>query len=169
MCLVLYKHGYSPEIIQTPRTIVALDWTPNTLACHALPDSDEFLLAAGGQNSELHLSLHRADPLGARCTQTRWADSSRRIGGSINNAVAFSSALNGPASSLSMGKPADSVVEPTLVVNNNDSTVSLFDVAVRRADKALGRLHARGKVISSTPINHCMPSHSLRARADATP
>jgi hypothetical protein len=127
-----------PRLAQPPRTLVQLEWNPNSLAAYALPDSDVVVLAAGGQDAELHLSAHAPDAADAL-----WADPpGQRIGGSINNAVAFA-------------PPGPGCAEPTLVVNNNDASVQLFDVALRKGAGA--RLRLRTRVAFPTPVNHCAP------------
>ncbi|KAF7789615.1 hypothetical protein EIP86_000561 [Pleurotus ostreatoroseus] len=43
---------------QAPRRVTELSFVPNSLSTFNLPDSNETLLAAGGQEAELHLSLY---------------------------------------------------------------------------------------------------------------
>jgi hypothetical protein len=56
---------YSPQYFRIDRLapqaqtpLVTLNYIPNTIASLQIPDTDERLLAAGGQDSELHLSIH---------------------------------------------------------------------------------------------------------------
>ncbi|KAF9223642.1 hypothetical protein BS17DRAFT_780992 [Gyrodon lividus] len=142
---------YAPDL--APRRIADLSFNPNTLASLQLPGTDKTLLAAGGQEAEIHLSLHqpssrsqrREDPSSRlRCSNTIW-QYYRKLQGSINNSVLLSS--------LSLTRSAESSVEPRLVVSNNDCTVRLYDIAVR--GESLPRdLRQSGNLKLEEPINH---------------
>ncbi|KAF8558135.1 hypothetical protein OG21DRAFT_1475094 [Imleria badia] len=157
--LVNYVQGYSivehdlyaPDI--TVRTIADLSFNPNTLSSIQVPGSDLTLLAAGGQEAEIHLSLHqpssrsqrRGDPsLQPRCNNAIW-QYYRKLHGSINNSVLLSS--------LSLTRSAESCVEPRLVVSNNDCTVRFYDVAVR-GESSPKDLRQSGNLRLEEPINH---------------
>ncbi|KAG8213134.1 hypothetical protein J3R82DRAFT_11538 [Butyriboletus roseoflavus] len=157
--LVNYVQGYSivehdlyaPDI--PVRSIADLSFNPNTLASIQLPDSDTTLLAAGGQEAEIHLSLHqpssrsqrREDPSPRlRCNNAIW-QYYRKLHGSINNSVLLSS--------LSLTRSGESSVEPRLVVSNNDCTVRFYDVAVR-GESSPKDLRQSGNLKLEEPINH---------------
>ncbi|KAI0058752.1 hypothetical protein BV25DRAFT_1901973 [Artomyces pyxidatus] len=109
----------NPSSIPTP--LVQLNYVPNTIASLQIPGSDERLLAAGGQDAELHLSIHskRAAPTRSR---RLWQYDSI-LSGSINNSVLLTS--------LSLTRSNESSAEPRVAVSNNDCTVKFFDVNVR--------------------------------------
>ncbi|KAH0833191.1 hypothetical protein J3R83DRAFT_12220 [Lanmaoa asiatica] len=157
--LVNYVQGYSivehdlyaPDL--TVRSIADLSFNPNTLASIQLPGSDTTLLAAGGQEAEIHLSLHqpssrsqrREDPSPRlRCNNAIW-QYYRKLHGSINNSVLLSS--------LSLTRSAESSVEPRLVVSNNDCTVRFYDIAVR-GESSPKDLRQSGNLKLEEPINH---------------
>jgi hypothetical protein len=149
--------------LQSPRTLTSLNFTPNTLASYAFPDDEQYLIVAGGQDCQLSLSLHATSPSSpspsgssipvaahppAR-TRTIWKNTLRH-GVSINNSVFFAPR----ATSLALGAPPDSAVEPRLIVNNNDCTVTFHDVSMR-ASKVRKRLQSCGRVHLGVPVNHC--------------
>ncbi|OJA08493.1 hypothetical protein AZE42_02854 [Rhizopogon vesiculosus] len=121
---------HSPD--QPPRTVADLTFTPNTLSSLNLPDSSHSLLAAGGQDTEIHLSLQ--SPLRNRAL---W-QFSRRLSGSINNSVLLSPAFDGSH-------------EPRLVVSNNDWTVRIYDVPLRKEPQDL---RCCGTLRLEEPVNH---------------
>jgi len=142
----------------TPRTLAELGFIPNSLSALNLPDSDDTLLAAGGQEAELHLSLFsstsqacRGDPSYRprnRCFgRKQWESTYGIEPGSINNSVLLTS--------LSLTGSHQSSVEPRVIVSNNDRTVKFFDVAVRRSKgDSLPRLSDAGQLRLDVPVNH---------------
>ncbi|KAF8134902.1 hypothetical protein EV363DRAFT_1160252 [Boletus edulis] len=157
--LVNYIQGYSivEHDLYAPdmavRSIADLSFNPNTLASIQVPGSDMTLLAAGGQEAEIHLSLHhpssrsqrRGEPSPRlRCNNAVW-QYYRKLRGSINNSVLLSS--------LSLTRSAESSVEPRLVVSNNDCTVRFYDVAVR-GETSPKDLRISGNLKLEEPINH---------------
>ena len=144
-------------IRQTQTPLVSLNYVPNTIASLNIPDSDERLLAAGGQDAELHLSIH------SRHTSPRNSSDppprgSRRLwqydgvlSGSINNSVLLTS--------LSLTRSNESSAEPRVAVSNNDCTVKFFDVNVRGAKGVDGppkRISDAGTLRLDVPVNHCV-------------
>ena len=110
---------------QTP--LVSLNYVPNTIASLNIPDSNERLLAAGGQDAELHLSIHSRHT-SPRSSSDLPSHGSRRLwqydgvlSGSINNSVLLTS--------LSLTRSNESSAEPRVAVSNNDCTVKVFDVS----------------------------------------
>lgn len=142
------------------RAIANLPFTPNTLSALCLPDSTTTLIAAGGQDAELHLSLHSLFPSSNTPSSTHHHRSSRphwqyqtQLQGSINNSVMLTS--------LSLTKANVSSVEPRVAVSNNDCTVKFFEVNVRSSDASplSSRLKDLGALRIDVPVNHCeLPS-----------
>ena len=94
-----------------------------------LPDSDSTIFAAGGQKSELHLSIHTSGHETSRFETN--------LGCSINNSVLLTT--------LNLTGSPEGAVEPRIVISNNNQTVKLYDVAVR--------------VLNGNPISPCGQLH----------
>lgn len=158
------KSTFSPlPTVQTPRRVTELGFVPNSLSTLNLQDTNETLLAAGGQDAELHLSLyappshsyHGDDDGSSRDAalhfgRQRWKSEVSLDGASINNSVLLTS--------LSLTGSNESSVEPRVVISNNDRTVKFFDVAVRSgrsSDNSLKRLSHAGHLRLDVPVNHC--------------
>lgn len=118
-----------------------LRFVPNTLASLQLPGAT--LFAAGGQDAELHLSLHTPTSLSPgdsssdpdtvtvrKTTQCVWSKE-HNLQASINNSVTFTS------SNLNLARSHDSKVEPRVVVSNNNGTVRFFDIGTRSRSHTL--------------------------------
>lgn len=120
-----------------PRTVVDLGFTPNTLASLRIPETDQSLFAAGGQEAELHLSLHVKE----NCI---WGYKTR-LNASINNSVLLTS--------LSLTQSNEGSVEPRVVVSNNDCTVKFFDVPLRPTQPKT--ILFVGSLRLDVPVNHC--------------
>ncbi|KAH7913785.1 hypothetical protein BJ138DRAFT_1133846 [Hygrophoropsis aurantiaca] len=157
--VVNYIQGYS--IIEhdlrasdvPSRSIADLPFNANTIASLEVPGTDKTLLAAGGQESEVHLSLHdpssradrRDDPSPRlRCNNAIWQYSAI-LSGSINNSVILSS--------LSLNRSQESSVEPRLMISNNDHTVKFYDVPVRGHAPPKG-IYQIGQLKLDAPVNH---------------
>ncbi|KAJ7222945.1 hypothetical protein C8J57DRAFT_1453676 [Mycena rebaudengoi] len=125
------------RLLSSPRTLVSLAFSPNTLASLPIPDTDHHLLAAGGQEAEIHLSLLDAENMQA------WQVNTRLQGSSINNSILLTS--------LSLTDSNESSVEPRMVVSNNDCTVKFFDVPVRARPSTIPQV---GSVRFNVPVNH---------------
>ena len=143
---------------QTP--LVSLNYVPNTIASLPIPDTDERLLAAGGQDAEIHLSIHsRRNPSPRNSSDTASPRPTRRLwqydnvlSGSINNSVLLTS--------LSLTRSNESSAEPRVAVSNNDCTVKFFDVNVRGTKGVDGppkRISEVGTLRLDVPVNHCKP------------
>ncbi|KAF9787427.1 hypothetical protein BJ322DRAFT_1003527 [Thelephora terrestris] len=137
------------------RAIASLPFTPNTLSSLRLPDSTTTLLAAGGQDAELHLSLHSSSPSSSTSSSPPHHRSSRphwqyqtQLQGSINNSVMLTS--------LSLTKANISSVEPRVAVSNNDCSVKFFEVNIRSSDNSptASRLKDLGVLRIDVPVNH---------------
>ena len=145
---------------QSPRRLVDLSFTPNTISALVLPESNDTLLAAGGQEAELHLSYYQSTD---HSSSTRRP--SRRFGrrlweskyildhGSINNSVLLTTSVSAAPSNQSSA-------EPRIGVSNNDCTVRLYDVPLRGANSKRVRrneesLQEVGVLRLDVPINHC--------------
>ncbi|KAL6298531.1 hypothetical protein BKA93DRAFT_810665 [Sparassis latifolia] len=144
---------------QTPRRLADLEFIPNSLSALTLPDSGDTLLAAGGQEAELHLSYYSSSsssqtsdgrPGRARgFGRKQWESKYIMDEASINNSVLLTS--------LSLTGSHESSAEPRVVVSNNDRTVKFFDVAVRVSDddeEEVPRLSDVGQLHLEVPINH---------------
>jgi len=138
------------------RAIANLPFTPNTLSALCLPDSTTTLVAAGGQDAELHLSLHSSFSPSSGALSSHHHRSSRphwqyqtQLQGSINNSVMLTS--------LSLTKANVSSVEPRVAVSNNDCSVKFFEVNIRSSDAspAVSRLKDLGVLRIDVPVNHC--------------
>lgn len=155
---------------QSPRRLADLNFTPNTVSALILPDTGDTLLAAGGQEAELHLSYYQSSDTSTSATSSRSTRTcSRGFGrrlweskyildrGSINNSVMLTS--------TSFSRSHQSAAEPRIVVSNNDRTVKFFDIAVRREkvfDDYEPRLVDIGQLDLEVPVNHCaLFSHFL--------
>ncbi|KAJ7605620.1 hypothetical protein DFH06DRAFT_1252619 [Mycena polygramma] len=117
-----------------PRTIANLSFLPNTLA--SLPVTDHTLLAAGGQDAEIHVSLLSPE------SKSVWHfDAS--LEGSINNSILLTS--------LSLTDSNESSAEPRMAVSNNDRVVMFFDVPIRSRPSTIVPV---GAVRFNVPVNH---------------
>ncbi|KAJ7249188.1 hypothetical protein B0H12DRAFT_1122248 [Mycena haematopus] len=110
-----------------PRTIADLAFLPNTLTSLPVPATDHTLLAAGGQDAEIHLSL-----LGPE-SKSLWQFNTH-LEGSINNSILLTS--------LSLTDSNESSVEPRMAVSNNDRVVMFFDVPVRSRPSTITQVGA---------------------------
>ncbi|KAK7031165.1 hypothetical protein VNI00_013580 [Paramarasmius palmivorus] len=121
-----------------PHTLVDLNFTPNTLSSLQIPDTQQTLLAAGGQDAEIHLSLHdHSSPRRKTVWQTE-----EHLHASINNSVLLTS--------LNLARSNESGIEPKIVISNNDCTVKFYDVPIR----AQPDIRETGSLRLSVPINH---------------
>ncbi|KAI0707284.1 hypothetical protein C8Q76DRAFT_629023 [Earliella scabrosa] len=163
--IVSYARNYSiveHDLITpnaSPRRLVDLSFTPNTISALILPDTNDTLLAAGGQEAELHLSYYQCSdaPSSSRPTRSPSRGFGRRLWeskyildhGSINNSVMLTS--------MNFARSHQSAVEPRIVVSNNDRTVKFFDVAIRSSkivDDFEPRLLDIGSLRLDVPVNH---------------
>ncbi|KAG7089279.1 hypothetical protein E1B28_010978 [Marasmius oreades] len=124
----------------TPHTLVDLHYTPNTLSSLQVYDSEHTLLAAGGQEAEIHLSLHDSK----RNIKPLWRLDDQ-LHASINNSVLLTS--------MNLARSNESSVEPKIVVSNNDCSVKFYDVPLRvrnspKLDKEVGSMRL------NVPVNH---------------
>ncbi|OCH88562.1 hypothetical protein OBBRIDRAFT_836488 [Obba rivulosa] len=142
-----------------PRKLADISFTANSLTSLVLPDSGDTLVAAGGQEAELHLSYYAAPPCSVRdgsplrrlagFGRKQWETKYVMDHGSINNSVLLTS--------LSLTGAHESSAEPRVVVSNNDRTIKFFDVAVRSArasDDVIPRLLDAGQLRLDVPVNH---------------
>ncbi|KAL0956729.1 hypothetical protein HGRIS_002850 [Hohenbuehelia grisea] len=129
---------------RAPRKIACLSFTPNTLASLPVSDSDYTLIAAGGQEAELHLSLHSASSTTGTHPHTLWQFDST-LSGSINNSVLLSS--------LTLGTSNQSSAEPRVGISNNDCSVKFYDVPLRGRNPPKS-LKDCGLLRLNVPVNH---------------
>ncbi|KAH9928400.1 WD40-repeat-containing domain protein [Fomitopsis serialis] len=161
--LVTYPHNYS--IVEhdihapnsTPRTLADLDFIPNSVSALPIPGTDDTILAAGGQEAELHLSVFTSTSSGYTSAgaprrpargfgKKQWENKFTIEPGSINNSVSLTS--------MNLTQSNESSVEPRLVVSNNDHTVKFFDIGMRRNKTNAPRLHDGGQLRMDVAVNH---------------
>lgn len=145
----IYEHDmFRPG---SKRALANLGFIPNTLAALPIPDSTHTLYAAGGQDAELHLSMHSSTSTSSptsprRHMRPQWQHDTQLLGSSINNSVMLT-------------RSHVSSAEPRLAVSNNDCTVKFFDVHVRSSKNLDGpsavRLKEIGLLKIDVPVNHC--------------
>ncbi|KAJ7016950.1 WD40-repeat-containing domain protein [Mycena alexandri] len=119
-----------------PRTLAELSFLPNTLASLQVPNTDQTLLAAGGQDAEIYLSLLTSD------SRSTW-QLSTHLEGSINNSILLTS--------LSLTDSNQNSAEPRMAVSNNDRVVMFFDVPIRSRAPTINPV---GAVRFNVPVNH---------------
>ncbi|GLB40695.1 putative WD40 repeats [Lyophyllum shimeji] len=126
-----------------PRPLAKLSFIPNTLCALPIEGTDDTLLAAGGQEAEIHLSYH--SPLSARHRQSAavW-HTDFRLTGSINNSVLLTS--------MSLTRSNESSVEPRIGISNNDCTVKFYNVPIRGQTKR--SIDEVGSLRLNVPVNH---------------
>ena len=142
---------YLPHSCRQPTRVLSnLGFTPNSLT--SLQIGDDTLIAAGGQDTEIHLSLHTPSSSTAssgrrRRTRVQW-EFEDNLQGSINNSVLLTS--------LSLSRSNESNVDPRVGISNNDGSVRLYDVPMRVSNTRRNRkLHEVGEVRLDVPVNHC--------------
>ncbi|OBZ66135.1 Uncharacterized protein C4G3.03 [Grifola frondosa] len=122
-----------------------------------MPDTNDTLLAAGGQEAELHLSYYSSMSPPTDAVERSSRGSVRGFGrklweskhvldhGSINNSVM-----------LTLAGSHESSAEPRIIVSNNDRTVKFFDIAVRNGHRdPHGRMLVEaGQLQLDVPVNH---------------
>ena len=134
---------------QTPRVIADLSFVPNTLAALPLPESEATLIAAGGLEADVHLSLHGPRPPqqdGEPSNGALWRFETRLLG-SINNSVIF------PC--MNVGPSPGSGFEPRIAFSNNDCTVKFYDIPLR-GELPPKVLKESGILRLDVAVNHCM-------------
>lgn len=142
----IYEHDLFQPGSKRVRVLASLPFDPNTLAALPIPDSPNTLMAAGGQDADLHLSLHSPTSSSSshrRVSRSHWQYNAQ-LRGSINNSVMLTS--------LSLTKSRTSSVEPRMAVSNNDCTVKFFDVNIRGSDSS--RIKEIGSLKIDVPVNH---------------
>lgn len=120
-----------------------------------VPGTDTTLLAAGGQETEIHLSLHGPpsppeEPQSRRSnrkgTTQLWRFEGALVGASILNSVLLTS--------MNLTRSNESSIEPRVVISNNDETVKFYDVPVRGNTRP-SSIKEAGVLQLGTPVNHC--------------
>ena len=134
---------------QPSRVLAELDFLPNSLASLQIGENDT-LIAAGGQETELHLSYHTPSTSSDRQTRVVW-QADHRLTGSINNSVLLTS--------LNLTGSNESSVEPRVGISNNDGSVRLYDVPIR-VQSPRRKPQEVGTLKLDVPVNHCK-SHFL--------
>ena len=143
---------------QAPRTLAEFDFIPNSVSAMPVPGTDETILAAGGQEAELHLSVFTSTSSGYSSTgvprrpargfgKKQWENKFTIDPGSINNSVSLTS--------INLTRSNESSVEPRLVVSNNDHTIKFFDIGLRRIKSNAPRVQDGGQLRLDVAVNHC--------------
>ncbi|KAH8092671.1 hypothetical protein BXZ70DRAFT_452836 [Cristinia sonorae] len=157
------------------RHLTNLAFVPSSVSSLNIPDSGETLLAVGGLDAELHLSLYSPpshslaplvdaegpNPLPLRgFGRQQWrSEVILEPPASINNSVHLTS--------LGLTGSHESSVEPRVIISNNDKTVKFYDVAIRvrgavehsishrpRQEMPVQRLAQVGQLKLEVPVNH---------------
>ncbi|KAF8895983.1 hypothetical protein BD779DRAFT_1493299 [Infundibulicybe gibba] len=128
----------------TPRTLANLSFIPNSITSLAIPGTNDTLLAAGGQQAEIHLSLHSPASTRHRHSRLQW-QFEMSLDGSINNSVLLTS--------LSLTRSNESSVDPRIGISNNDRTVKFYDVPLR-VQNPKRTLCDIGTLRLDSPVNH---------------
>ncbi|KAH9831631.1 WD40-repeat-containing domain protein [Rhodofomes roseus] len=161
--LVTYPHHFS--IVEhdihapnsAPRTLAELDFIPNSVSALPIPGTDDTVLAAGGQEAELYLSVFSSTSSGYSSTgiprrpargfgKKQWENKFTIEPGSINNSVSLTS--------INLTRSNESSVEPRLVVSNNDHTIKFFEIGMRRNKSNAPRLQDGGQLKLDVAVNH---------------
>ncbi|KAH9847650.1 WD40-repeat-containing domain protein [Lenzites betulinus] len=142
-----------------PRRLAELTFTPNTISALILPGTNDTLLAAGGQEAELHLSYYQSSNSCSPARPTRstprgfgrrlWESKYILENASINNSVMLTS--------MSFSRSNESAADPRILVSNNDRTIKFYDVALRNGrptDDYEPRLLNIGQLRLDVPVNH---------------
>jgi hypothetical protein len=117
-----------------------------------VPGTDNVLIAAGGQDAEIHLSLHRPAPSEESHRQYHRQLNSiiwqleTRLSGSINNSVFLTS--------MNLARSHESSIEPRVGVSNNNFTVKFYDIPMRGNATPPDIKHA-GTLFLDVAVNHC--------------
>lgn len=118
------------------------------------------LVAAGGQEAEIHLSLHGppspSSPSSSsdedshtrshRCNSNALWQFEAPLPGSINNSVLLTS--------MNLTRSNESGIEPRVGISNNDLTVKFYDVPVR-GETPPNEIKQAGMLRLDVPVNHC--------------
>ena len=131
-----------------------LPFAPNTLASMEVPGTDATLLAAGGQDTEIHLSLHGPSPSEEpQSRRSHWKGATQlwRFEGALMGASILNSVL---LTSMNLTRSNESSVEPRVVISNNDETVKFYDVPIRDNTRPTS-IKESGVLHLGTPVNHC--------------
>ncbi|KAF9473910.1 hypothetical protein BDN70DRAFT_915510 [Pholiota conissans] len=125
------------------RVLSNLSFTPNSLT--SLQLGNDTLIAAGGQETEIHLSYHTPSSTSTSSrTRVAW-EFEDSLTGSINNSVLLTS--------LSLTRSNESSVDPRVGISNNDGSVRLYDIPLR-VSSPKRKLRQVGQVKLDVPINH---------------
>ncbi|KAI0081001.1 hypothetical protein K474DRAFT_1657182 [Panus rudis PR-1116 ss-1] len=143
------------------RRVAELGFVANSLSTYTLPGTQETILAAGGQEAELHLSMYHPPSLSSPFA----SDSERRVSSFLGKQkwmsqtkLAGAASINNSVQLMNMNLTGShmSSVEPRLMISNNDSTVKFFDIAVRSGKyfSAQSRMSQVGELRLDVAVNH---------------
>ncbi|KAJ3865900.1 hypothetical protein EV359DRAFT_37778 [Lentinula novae-zelandiae] len=141
---VVEQDLYNPR--STPRPLFDLSFYPANITSLEVLGGTATLFAAGGQDAELHLSLHHHSTRRRRTGALEWKFE-ERLQASINNSILLTS--------INLGRSNESSLEPRLAISNNDCTVKFFDIpmSVRGGGNSL-KIRNAGSVRLNVAVNH---------------
>ncbi|KAJ4468608.1 hypothetical protein C8J55DRAFT_524502 [Lentinula edodes] len=141
---VVEQDMYNPG--SNPRPLFDLSFYPANITSLEVLGGAATLFAAGGQDAELHLSLHHHSTRRRRTGALEWKFE-ERLQASINNSILLTS--------LNLGRSNESSLEPRLAISNNDCTVKFFDIpmSVRGGGNSL-KIRNAGSVRLNVAVNH---------------
>ncbi|KAJ3732424.1 hypothetical protein DFJ43DRAFT_1025037 [Lentinula guzmanii] len=141
---VVEQDLYSPR--STPRPLFDLSFYPANLTSLEVLGGTATLFAVGGQDAELHLSLHHHSTRQRRTGAIKWKFE-ERLQASINNSILLTS--------LNLGRSNQSSIEPRLAISNNDCTVKFFDIPMMVARGGSSpKIRNAGSVRLNVAVNH---------------
>ncbi|KIK66885.1 hypothetical protein GYMLUDRAFT_69923 [Collybiopsis luxurians FD-317 M1] len=129
----------------TPRTLFDLDFSPANLTSLEVLNGGATLFAAGGQDAELHLSLHHHSTRQRRTGALEWKFE-EHLPASINNSILLTS--------MELGRSNESSIEPRLAISNNDCTVKFFDIPMAVRGVGTPKIRSAGSVRFNVAVNH---------------
>ncbi|KAJ3822344.1 hypothetical protein EV361DRAFT_802229 [Lentinula raphanica] len=140
---VVEQDLYAPR--STPRPLFDLSFFPANLTSLEVLGGTATLFAAGGQDAELHLSLHHHSTRQRRTGAIEWK-LDERLQASINNSILLTS--------LNLGRSNESSLEPRLAISNNDCTVKFFDIPMAVRGGNAPKIRNVGSVRLNVAVNH---------------
>ncbi|KAF5389155.1 hypothetical protein D9757_004946 [Collybiopsis confluens] len=129
----------------TPRTLFDLAFSPANLTSLEVLNGGATLFAAGGQDAELHLSLHHHSTRQRRTGALEWRFEDH-LQASINNSILLTS--------MGLGKSNESSIEPRLAISNNDCTIKFFDIPMAVRGGGTPKIRNAGTVRLNVAVNH---------------
>ncbi|KAF9058965.1 hypothetical protein BDP27DRAFT_1372006 [Rhodocollybia butyracea] len=141
---VVEQDLYNPR--SKPRSLFNLPFSAANITSLPVLGGNATLFAAGGQEAELHLSLHHHSTRHRRTGAIEWKFE-ERLKASINNSILLTS--------LDLGKSNESSLEPRLAISNNDCSVKFFDIPIAlKGTSTTPKIRPAGSVRFNVAVNH---------------